>query len=108
MLFSKRLLLLKEVLYKEPHLANWIGRMLDSCGTSGTGETPQAQCFYAPRRLSARPAESEHPGAEIPLTLIATIFTKQPFIKKQQSFSKEPIKKTRSMNDLVFIFTTNL
>jgi len=27
----------------------------DSCGSSGTGETPQAQ----PRRLTARPAESE-------------------------------------------------
>ncbi len=38
--------------------------MLDSCGTSGTGETPQAQCFCAPRRLSARPAESKHPVAE--------------------------------------------
>ncbi|KMM35899.1 hypothetical protein AB986_20855 [Alkalihalobacillus macyae] len=34
--------------------------MLDSCGTSGTGETPHAQCFCAPRRLTARPAESEH------------------------------------------------
>ena len=30
--------------------------MLDSCGRSGTGETPQAK----PRRLTARPAESEH------------------------------------------------
>ena len=28
----------------------------DSCGRSGTGETPQA---YTPRRLTARPAESE-------------------------------------------------
>jgi hypothetical protein len=33
----------------------------DSCGISGTGETPQAQ---APRRLSARPTESEHPEME--------------------------------------------
>ncbi|TKD69179.1 hypothetical protein FBF83_14330 [Pseudalkalibacillus hwajinpoensis] len=40
-------------------------KVLDSCGTSGTGETPQARCSCAPRRLSARPAESEHPGAEI-------------------------------------------
>ncbi|WP_343929387.1 hypothetical protein [Peribacillus frigoritolerans] len=29
----------------------------DSCGSSGTGETPQA---FTPRRLTARPAESEH------------------------------------------------
>ncbi|KAB7708968.1 hypothetical protein F9802_02180 [Bacillus aerolatus] len=28
----------------------------DSCGNSGTGETPQA---FTPRRLTARPAESE-------------------------------------------------
>ncbi|WP_394174383.1 hypothetical protein [Guptibacillus hwajinpoensis] len=56
---------MKEVFYKEPDLPNWSGRMLDSCGTSRTGETPQAQCFCAPRRLSARPAESEHPEAEI-------------------------------------------
>jgi hypothetical protein len=35
--------------------------VLDSCGRSGTGETPQAK----PRRLTARPAESEHPGVEI-------------------------------------------
>jgi hypothetical protein len=35
--------------------------MLDSCGNSWTGETPQAE----PRRLTASPAESEHPGAEI-------------------------------------------
>ncbi len=31
--------------------------MRDSCGRSGTGETPQA---FTPRRLTARPAESEH------------------------------------------------
>ncbi|MEC0272656.1 hypothetical protein [Peribacillus frigoritolerans] len=29
----------------------------DSCGSSRTGETPQA---FTPRRLTARPAESEH------------------------------------------------
>ncbi|WP_343929364.1 hypothetical protein [Peribacillus frigoritolerans] len=29
----------------------------DSCGSSGIGETPQA---FTPRRLTARPAESEH------------------------------------------------
>ncbi|MGG4166628.1 hypothetical protein ABEW00_03980 [Rossellomorea vietnamensis] len=31
-------------------------KVLDSCGISWTGETPQAQ----PRRLTASPAESEH------------------------------------------------
>jgi hypothetical protein len=36
-------------------------KVLDSCENSGTGETPQAK----PRRLTARPAESEPPGAEI-------------------------------------------
>jgi hypothetical protein len=35
--------------------------MLDSCGNSWAGETPEAQ----PRRLTASPAESEHPVAEI-------------------------------------------
>ncbi|MFJ5747577.1 hypothetical protein ACIP97_03130 [Peribacillus frigoritolerans] len=29
----------------------------DSCGSSGTGETPQA---FTPRRLTARTKESEH------------------------------------------------
>ncbi|WP_343929307.1 hypothetical protein [Peribacillus frigoritolerans] len=29
----------------------------DSCGSSGTDETPQA---FTPRMLTARPAESEH------------------------------------------------
>ncbi|MFF2856981.1 hypothetical protein ACFVSH_20390, partial [Peribacillus sp. NPDC058002] len=29
----------------------------DSCGSCGTGETPQA---FTPRRLNARPAESKH------------------------------------------------
>ncbi|PAL12113.1 hypothetical protein B8W99_13670 [Peribacillus simplex] len=29
----------------------------DTCESSGTGETPQA---FTPRRLTARPAESEH------------------------------------------------
>ncbi|TYS83218.1 hypothetical protein FZC80_02500 [Rossellomorea aquimaris] len=33
---------------------DWSGRCTTSCGTSGTGETPQAK----PRRLTARPAES--------------------------------------------------
>ncbi|TYS13814.1 hypothetical protein FZC78_20700 [Rossellomorea vietnamensis] len=33
---------------------DWSGRCTTSCGSSGTGETPQAK----PRRLTARPAES--------------------------------------------------
>ncbi|TKD66434.1 hypothetical protein FBF83_20015 [Pseudalkalibacillus hwajinpoensis] len=45
-------------------MADWSGRVLDSCGTSGAVETPQAR-LSVPRRLSARPAESEHPVAEI-------------------------------------------
>ncbi|TKD70888.1 hypothetical protein FBF83_09770 [Pseudalkalibacillus hwajinpoensis] len=81
-------MLVKAFLYKEPNLADWSGRVLDSCGTSGTGETPQAQCFCAPRSLTARPAESEHPEAEIPLTLIATMLRKQP-LKNSQSFIKK-------------------
>jgi hypothetical protein len=35
---------------------DWNG-LRDSCGSSGTGETPQE---FTPRRLTARPAESEH------------------------------------------------
>jgi hypothetical protein len=35
--------------------------MFDSCGNSWTGETTEAK----PRRLTASPAESEHPVAEI-------------------------------------------
>ncbi|AGK54645.1 hypothetical protein [Bacillus sp. 1NLA3E] len=44
------------------HNVDWSGRREDSCGSSGIGETPQA---LAPRRLTARPAESEAPEAEI-------------------------------------------
>jgi hypothetical protein len=38
-------------------------KVRDSCGISGTGET--IQCRKATSGLTARPAESEHPGAEI-------------------------------------------
>jgi len=41
-------------------------KVRDSCRSSGTGETPQA---LAPRRLTAHPAESEHPEAEISFIL---------------------------------------
>ncbi len=51
--------------------------ILWSCGTSGTGETPQAQCLCARRRLTARPEESEHPGAEIPPLLYQQCLRKQ-------------------------------
>ncbi|RRN71227.1 hypothetical protein EI200_12315 [Peribacillus simplex] len=51
-LFSKRLLFLKR------NDLRLIGaEVRDSCGSSGTGETPQA---FTPRRLTARPAESVH------------------------------------------------
>ncbi|TYS78399.1 hypothetical protein FZC80_11590 [Rossellomorea aquimaris] len=48
---------------------DWSGSRTSSCGTSGTGETPQAQ----PRRLTARPA-SRAAGAEIHCFSTATIF----------------------------------
>ncbi|PLT31901.1 hypothetical protein CUU66_00275 [Peribacillus deserti] len=47
-------------------------KVRDSCGT---GETPQAK----PRRLNARPAESEHPHVPI-----------NPLVQKQQSLRKQP------------------
>jgi hypothetical protein len=59
----------------------------DSCGSSGTGETPQA--LEAPRRLSARPAESKHPGVEVNTALIATMITKRAFCLKT-IFSESP------------------
>ncbi len=55
--------------------------MLDSCGNSWTGETPEAQ----PMRLTASPAESEHPGAEINYYFL--------LYNKQQTLRKEPKKK---------------
>ncbi|TKD70604.1 hypothetical protein FBF83_08225 [Pseudalkalibacillus hwajinpoensis] len=45
-------------------------KVLDSCGMSGTGETPQARPSV-PRRLTARPAESEHLERKSTTTLIA-------------------------------------
>jgi hypothetical protein len=48
------------ILFSKP--VDWSGRHVDSCGISWTGETPQE---LATRRLSAGPAESEVPGAEI-------------------------------------------
>jgi hypothetical protein len=60
-LFSKRLLFI--IRFLEQKLFRLIGTdMRDSCGRSGTGETHRR---YAPRRLTARPTESEHPGAAI-------------------------------------------
>ncbi|MDQ0482272.1 hypothetical protein [Guptibacillus hwajinpoensis] len=50
---------IKRALDKKTTLSKLERKMLDSCGTSGTGETPQAR-LSAPRRLTARPAESEH------------------------------------------------
>jgi hypothetical protein len=51
-LFSKRIFAFKRKLIK----VDWNG-LRDSCGSSGTGETHAA---FTPRRLTARPAESEH------------------------------------------------
>ncbi|AZV63007.1 hypothetical protein DOZ91_22400 [Peribacillus frigoritolerans] len=51
-------LFVKIVFFKNETILRLIGaEVRDSCGSSGTGETPQA---FAPRRLTARPAESEH------------------------------------------------
>ncbi|MFJ7511726.1 hypothetical protein ACIQW7_20035 [Peribacillus simplex] len=51
-LLSLRLLFLKR------NYLRLIGaEVRDSCGSSGTGEAPQA---FTPRRLTARPVESEH------------------------------------------------
>ncbi|MDQ7861896.1 hypothetical protein RCO48_15710 [Peribacillus frigoritolerans] len=55
----------------------------DSCGSSGTGETPQA---FTPRRLTARPAESEHLEGNQPHRItwsIATKYAKTVFKKVQ-------------------------
>jgi len=60
-LFAKFLVLIVFLLRIHAQKVDWSGRVLDSCGNSWTGETPEAQ----PRRLTASPAESEHPGAEI-------------------------------------------
>jgi hypothetical protein len=59
--------------------------MLDSGGNSWTGETPEAQ----PRRLTASPAESEHPGAEINYYFL---------LYNSKKLRKEPYKKTVSRN----------
>ncbi|TKD68825.1 hypothetical protein FBF83_16650 [Pseudalkalibacillus hwajinpoensis] len=60
--------------------------MLDSCGTSGTAETTQARPSVS-RRLSARPAESEHPVADInhhfyskPFKMLITNFLSTPIM----------------------------
>ncbi|MGG3231602.1 hypothetical protein ABER74_24480, partial [Peribacillus frigoritolerans] len=47
----------KIVVFKRNYLRLIGAEVRDSCGSSGTGETPQA---FTPRRLTARPAESEH------------------------------------------------
>ncbi|PLT27542.1 hypothetical protein CUU66_23335 [Peribacillus deserti] len=67
-------------------------KVRDSCGSSGTGETPQAKL----RRLSARPAESEHPVVEITPCSITTKFAKTAknntkFIKNSLRFKSSTI-----------------
>ncbi|TDL87565.1 hypothetical protein E2R55_19685 [Vibrio vulnificus] len=49
---------LQTLLFLKRNYLRLIGaEVRDSCGSSGTGETPQA---FTPRRLTAGPAESEH------------------------------------------------
>ncbi|MGE8017875.1 hypothetical protein ACQKOM_02970 [Peribacillus frigoritolerans] len=55
-LFHKALFV-KIVVFKRNYLRLIGAEVRDSCGSSGTGETPQA---FTPRRLTARTKESEH------------------------------------------------
>ena len=65
--------------------------MLDSCGTSGTGETPQER---KRRGGTARPAESEHPGEEINhLSKSNNIYEKSQIKKLILSSQNKPILK---------------
>ncbi|PLT31283.1 hypothetical protein CUU66_03680 [Peribacillus deserti] len=67
-------------------------KVRDSCGSSGTGETPQAK----PRRLSARPAESEHPVVEIsPLFNNNTYLVSQPKLHGELKYSKTLLEFTK-------------
>ncbi|MFJ5747470.1 hypothetical protein ACQKOM_03460 [Peribacillus frigoritolerans] len=50
-------LFVKIVVFKRNYLRLNGAEVRDSCGSSGTGETPQA---FTPRRLTARTKESEH------------------------------------------------
>jgi hypothetical protein len=56
-LFLIKALFVKIDVFKINYLRLIGAEVRDSCGSSGTGETPQA---FTPRRLTARPAESEH------------------------------------------------
>ncbi|KOR79586.1 hypothetical protein AM232_14885 [Bacillus sp. FJAT-21352] len=56
-MFFQKALFVVIVVFKRNYLRLIGAEMRDSCGSSGTGETPQA---FTPRRLTARPAESEH------------------------------------------------
>ncbi|AZV59304.1 hypothetical protein DOZ91_00815 [Peribacillus frigoritolerans] len=53
----KKALFVKIVVFKRNYLRLIGAEVRDSCGSGGTGETPKA---FTPRRLTARPAESEH------------------------------------------------
>jgi len=81
-------------------------KVRDSCGSSGTGETPQA---FTPRRLTARPTESEHPGAQINhhnTCYIATRFKKTAFILYSFILTKTLlpfIVKTTFYKQLIFL-----
>jgi hypothetical protein len=53
----KKALFVKIVVFKTKLFKVIGAEVRDSCGSSGTGETPQA---FTPRSFNARPAESEH------------------------------------------------
>ncbi|WHY59148.1 hypothetical protein [Peribacillus simplex] len=73
----------------------------DSCGSSGTGETPQA---FTPRRLTARPAESEHLEGKstTPHYLeIATKYAKTAFLFDDFFILKQMLFLNREVNRLL-------
>ncbi len=77
-LFTNRLLLPKEFLYKSH--TSLIGA--EGCSTpAGLAGQVRPHRSVATRRLTARPAESEHPGAEINLSYSINFYKKN-FYKK--------------------------
>ena len=73
--------------------------MRDSCGSSGTGETPQA---FTPRRLIARPAESEHLEGKSTTPLYLVIATK--YAKTAYYFDIKKRKEIRVRPDLLSLY----
>jgi hypothetical protein len=67
-------------------------KVRDSSGISGTGETIQG--CKATRVLTARPAESEHPGTEINHFQESNkVYERKIQVKKAKKSSKSKIKK---------------